>query len=204
MPTELFDRLSPEKRARVKEAIGKELGLVPIEEFSIRRVAHNAGIARGSFYQYFDGITDAIKCVLADYVSYIKKGAVSLLEKYRYNVFDAEEALFEKLKIYYEQCDEKNKMILRNYGKSFRLCEVSSYETFVHEVARLKEFIREKISECAKPDLSPDRVADAIELSVLVFRSAISFLFGNFDDQEEITRRFHNQLELIKVGLLEE
>lgn len=203
MPTEVFNRLSAEKRARVKDAIGEELGRVPVEEFSIRRVAQNAGIARGSFYQYFDGINDAVKCILADYVSYIKEGAVTLLEENHYDVFAAEEALFEALKTYYAQCSDGDKMILRNFGKSFHIYEASSYETFAHEVARVKEFIRNKISQCAKPDLSPDRVVDAIDLSVLVFRSAISFLFGNFENREEITRRFRSQLSLVKAGLLE-
>ena len=55
MPKEVYLRLPEEKKKRVKEAIAEELSRVSLEDFSIRRVTKRAEIARGSFYQYFDG-----------------------------------------------------------------------------------------------------------------------------------------------------
>lgn len=118
MPKEVYLRLPEEKKKRVKEAIAEELSRVSLEDFSIRRVTKRAEIARGSFYQYFDGVPDAVLCVLDDYFSNLKALIPALVEEYRYDLFEVELVLFDRLKQYCEESGEK--LILSNLGKSFR------------------------------------------------------------------------------------
>ena len=54
MPTETFFKLPEEKKKRIVEAAIKEYTRVSAEEASIKNIVENAGIARGSFYQYFE------------------------------------------------------------------------------------------------------------------------------------------------------
>ena len=53
MPTKQFFNLAEEKRNILLQATIDELNRVSISDFSINQVVKNAGIARGSFYIYF-------------------------------------------------------------------------------------------------------------------------------------------------------
>ena len=59
MPTQTFFNLAEEKRQRIFNAIYMELKRVSFPEMSINQVVKNAGIPRGSFYQYFENKDDA-------------------------------------------------------------------------------------------------------------------------------------------------
>jgi AcrR family transcriptional regulator len=61
MPTQTFFNLPEEKRRRIVEAATAEFAANPLAKASIAAIVEAAGIPRGSFYQYFDGIEDAYK-----------------------------------------------------------------------------------------------------------------------------------------------
>lgn len=53
MPKETFVNLKPHKKEKIIEATIKELSLHPYEHVNLANIIRDAGIARGSFYQYF-------------------------------------------------------------------------------------------------------------------------------------------------------
>lgn len=53
MPTETFFNLPEEKRARLLDVLLDEFSQNDYDNVSIARIAERAGIAKGSFYQYF-------------------------------------------------------------------------------------------------------------------------------------------------------
>lgn len=65
MPTDVYRRLSEEKRSRIYEALRDEFTRKPLGEASIKSIVETLGIARGSFYQYFEGLNDAYFTVLS-------------------------------------------------------------------------------------------------------------------------------------------
>ena len=52
MPKETFLKLPEEKKHKIIKAAKKEFERVPFEQTSIKNIANDAEIARGSFYQY--------------------------------------------------------------------------------------------------------------------------------------------------------
>ena len=64
MPYPTFFNLPEEKRRRIMDAVWAEFTTVSYMEASINRIIQNAGISRGSFYQYFSGKTDLFSHVL--------------------------------------------------------------------------------------------------------------------------------------------
>lgn len=58
MPKETFLRLKPEKKQRIIDATIKELSEHPFEHVNLANIIRDAGIARGSFYQYFEDKED--------------------------------------------------------------------------------------------------------------------------------------------------
>jgi AcrR family transcriptional regulator len=66
MPTATFYRLPAEKQERVFRAAVREFSRSHFPEASINRIVKDAGIPRGSFYQYFQGKKDIFLYVLEE------------------------------------------------------------------------------------------------------------------------------------------
>lgn len=66
MPRETFFNLPADKRDRVVEAALDAFAASSYGEVSISRIAASAGIAKGSFYQYFDGKLDLYRHLVVD------------------------------------------------------------------------------------------------------------------------------------------
>ncbi len=65
MPQNTYLNLNAEKQERVYQAILKEYTRVPLEEVSIKNIILDAGIPRGSFYQYFQDKEDALSYLIS-------------------------------------------------------------------------------------------------------------------------------------------
>lgn len=74
MPTSTFYHLPEQKRQKLIDAIRQEILRVPYEKISINKIIQNAGIPRGSFYQYFVDKNDMFQMILGDF---IKKWRIS-------------------------------------------------------------------------------------------------------------------------------
>lgn len=58
MPKETFIKLKPLKKKKLMDAMTKELSIHTFEHLSIANIVRDAGIPRGSFYQYFEDKED--------------------------------------------------------------------------------------------------------------------------------------------------
>ena len=68
MVHQTFLNLPEEKRARILDSAVDEFVRLPYERTSINRIIENAGIPKGSFYQYFDSKDDLYGyCILSIY-----------------------------------------------------------------------------------------------------------------------------------------
>ncbi|AGA70741.1 transcriptional regulator [Desulfitobacterium dichloroeliminans LMG P-21439] len=63
MPNQTFFNLPEEKRERITEAAIREFSAYPFAQVSIARIIEQAGIPRGSFYQYFKNLKDLYKYI---------------------------------------------------------------------------------------------------------------------------------------------
>lgn len=64
MPTQTFFNLTDEKRIRIINAALEEFASYSFDQASIARIIKNAGIPRGSFYQYFENLKDLYKFII--------------------------------------------------------------------------------------------------------------------------------------------
>ena len=67
MASERFLNLPEEKKQRIIAAARDELSRVPYDALSINRIIKEAGIPRGSFYDYFADKDDLIEYLMGDY-----------------------------------------------------------------------------------------------------------------------------------------
>ncbi|USS84818.1 TetR/AcrR family transcriptional regulator [Fructilactobacillus myrtifloralis] len=61
MPTSTFEKLPAEKQARINAALLTEFSAYSLAEAQVARIVADAEISRGSFYKYFNDISDAYR-----------------------------------------------------------------------------------------------------------------------------------------------
>lgn len=95
MPKDTFFNLPDEKRSTVQEAALHEFAEHGFEGASINRIVDRAGIAKGSFYQYFDDKADLFEQIL-DYIAELKMAFISpvLLNPAQHDFFTLLEELY--------------------------------------------------------------------------------------------------------------
>jgi len=71
MPTKTYRNLPEEKRLQIEKAAIAEFAANPLQSASINAIVRDAGIAKGSFYQYFEDIDDLHAHILS--IIYQKK-----------------------------------------------------------------------------------------------------------------------------------
>ena len=67
MPKQTFYKLPQEKQERLLAAAKREFTQVRYSDASINQIVREAGIPRGSFYQYFEDKKDIFLCFLTEY-----------------------------------------------------------------------------------------------------------------------------------------
>ncbi|SHE44155.1 TetR/AcrR family transcriptional regulator [Alkalibacter saccharofermentans] len=84
MPKETFYNLSEEKRMKIYQAALDEFSSHPYKQSSVNRIVQKSGIAKGSFYQYFEDKKDLYKYLIDE----IYKRKISYLTPALKNPFE--------------------------------------------------------------------------------------------------------------------
>jgi AcrR family transcriptional regulator len=79
MPKPTFHNLPDAKRQRIVDAAVAEFSTVAFEAASLNRIVKGAGIAKGSFYQYFDDLFDLFRWLLLEHLAADKLAFMSKL-----------------------------------------------------------------------------------------------------------------------------
>lgn len=82
MVKQTFLNLTKEKQDRILLSARKEFSRAPLTEASVANIIKEAGIPRGSFYQYFDNLEDIFYYILETYSKDIKQKLTSNLVQY--------------------------------------------------------------------------------------------------------------------------
>lgn len=94
MPSNTFFRLEKEKQDKILEASKKEFSKSPLEEASIANIVKEAGIPRGSFYQYFTGKEDVFFYLFEEARRNLEDSFISYLEKTNGDLFETFKLFF--------------------------------------------------------------------------------------------------------------
>ena len=195
MPKETFNNLPIEKQKLIFNACIKEFSAFPYSQASINQIIKNAGISRGSFYQYFEDKWDAYEMMMGR----IAQEKMSLLPppSLKNHFFDVMEQFFHdtmewiKLKPDYFQIG-----ILIDYDYDeliVRLREVNKGRlVFLEELIRSDQ-AQNLIDSCVNP-------SDLVEMITEVSKSALLKAYRS-SDFEEMEKIFITRLHIIKKGV---
>ena len=82
MPKTTFHHLPSDKKNHILDAARRVYMKAPFKDLTISMVVKEAGIARGSFYQYFDSLEDLYRSIFEESLARFEAHALKTIETY--------------------------------------------------------------------------------------------------------------------------
>lgn len=200
MPTETFMKLSQEKKDKIMQAAKKEFSRVPLEETSIKNIVEEAGIARGSFYQYFQSKEDLLKYIFCERMENLEKVLEKNLEKTKGNIFEFFITMYDYMvdQVLSEQDSNFHRKIFENIRTSedtiFLLKPPKEKMPFPNE-EMMQKIEKKNLKMETKEDL---RII--IEMLHAITKKALVSTF-KYDSKEQAKEEYQKQIEYLKYGI---
>ncbi|HEK9099655.1 TetR family transcriptional regulator [Bacillus pfraonensis] len=201
MPKQTFFHLSKDKQDILIQSAKEEFSRVPLHEASIANIIKNAGIPRGSFYQYFDNKEDLFFYLLDQLSQKNHEQFISILKEKDGDLFETFIGIFRFMVKCHREAEQKkffkNVFLNMNYKQEKALANNIYQENQKNQYLSTINLInREKLN-----------IQDERELQhVMKIISAITFqnliqVFEKDSIDEEALRNYMEQIELLKRGL---
>ncbi len=200
MPKETFFNLEETKKKVIIDAAKKEFTENELHKARVSNIIKEAGIPRGSFYQYFEDIDDLYYYIIDDSFNKIFEEGFKHSERTN-DIFEYIRLTFEV--DYHAYLNEKRHKFMKNVFKSI----VSNIEYIEHHHNRRNEYINKVLS---RMDLSNIKIKDKDELVKLyeflqhIKRQIIQGTFMKSLTFEQAKQELDWHLEILKHGLLKE
>lgn len=200
MPTKQFFNLAEEKRNILLQAATNELNRVPINEFSINQVVKNSGIARGSFYIYFENVQDIIEYVMKEYKNILSEKMITTLRKNNGDIFETYKEIFIWIIDFIGAEDNTN------MKQNIMYYLVNNLDN--SNVNKCREERQDFIIELNKNidkellNISNDKeIYIVLDILNSISKNSIEEVVILKEDKNNIVKRYINKIELVKKGL---
>ncbi|MFR2534548.1 MAG: TetR/AcrR family transcriptional regulator [Clostridia bacterium] len=199
MPTDTFKKLSEEKKNKIIQAAKKEFARVPLAEASIKNIVEEAGIARGSFYQYFESKEDILLYILQDQKKNLRKKLEETLEKTKGDIFKTFLAIYDTMD---QECHHHENG--RFYRKIFQNIKASEDNLFS---LKMEEPKQEEFYEMYQAmDTTKLKIKEKEEIALLIkmLHSITRAALANnamCQNKEKARKDYIQQLQYLKYGV---
>lgn len=193
MPKATFYNLSEEKKDRIFDAALREFSVRPFSQASLNRIIRNAGIPKGSFYQYFDNKED-LYLYLMEIASKEKIGILSRVKEMNPDA-DVFEVILHTTKEFLERGKVKP-----GYTEAAMLMELDNSE-FIMRIRNssterfVKMLERDKERGLIRPEVDSELVINMISTF------SLNEYFRNGSDKERYLKNLSNAIRILKEGI---
>lgn len=201
MPTERFLNLPEEKQKRIIQASLREFSRVPFEEVSINRIIQDAGIARGSFYQYFEDKQDLRMYLLGGFRTCIETKVKMYLDEKRGDLFRFfKDALDEIVK---EGMREELKDVCKNVFSQMRYGGDCMKDIVIttEDGKQWREEVLSQMKENYYPEYSLEELILVGEMLIQQIKEAIANIFLYEEYAEQMKENYYKKVDLIEAGM---
>ncbi|EOO24287.1 hypothetical protein ICM_05845 [Bacillus cereus BAG1X2-3] len=201
MPKQTFFNLERKKKEVLIQAAMKEFSRVPLFEASISNIIKDAGIPRGSFYQYFEDKEDVFFFLLNDHSKRDNDKFISIIKENEGDLFDSYIELYQYMLRKFQKLENRN--FFRNAFLNMNYKVENTFTRNMNEVEH-KNRLSEIITLINKEKLN---IADEREIfHVMKIITAVTFhnLIQNFAKEipfDESVKNYTLELSLLKKGL---
>lgn len=198
MPTETFFKLTEEKRKKIIEAGKDEFSSVSLDEASIKNIAEKAGIARGSFYQYFKSKKDLLFFILEENRETMEKKLNRIIKESNGDVFNIYISIYDDMT---SKCfDNMNQDIYKRIFENLKTNDESVFEGM--EEKKKQDFKNFKnLIDKSKLKIESDLDFDLIIqiLNAITMSSVVRSI--KYTSPEKAREEFLKKIEFIKKGI---
>lgn len=200
MPTETFFKLTEEKRKKIIEAGKDEFSSVSLDEASIKNIAEKAGIARGSFYQYFKSKKDLLFFILEENRETMEKKLNRIIKESDGEIFNIYISIYDDMT---SKCfDNMNRDIYKRIFENLKTNDESVFEGM--EEKKKQDFKNFKnLIDKSKLKIESDLDFDLIIqiLNAITMSSVVRSI--KYTSPEKAREEFLKKIEFIKKGIEE-
>jgi AcrR family transcriptional regulator len=199
LPKLTFINLPEDKKQNLLGATIKEFSRVPLYDASIANIVKEAGIPRGSFYQYFEDKEDAFFFLLNDFA--IKKKKIFLLILERHNG-----ELFDSMIDFYQQfiSEEENLKFLKNALLNMTYEIEATFSRMIQDQENSEKNYRSMTALLNKDNLNitdEEEVYHILQIIIAVtFRNLVEKFAKDLSYSEAISN-YTTEINLLKRGL---
>ncbi len=198
MPTETFFKLAEEKRKKIIEAGKDEFSSVSLDEASIKNIAEKAGIARGSFYQYFKSKKDLLFFILEENRETMEKKLNRIIKESDGEIFNIYISIYDDMT---SKCfDNMNRDIYKRIFENLKTNDESVFEGM--EEKKKQDFKNFKnLIDKSKLKIESDLDFDLIIqiLNAITMSSVVRSI--KYTSPEKAREEFLKKIEFIKKGI---
>lgn len=194
MPTKTFFNLPKEKMLRILKAGKKEFSRVPLEKAVIANIAKDAGIPRGSFYQYFQSLEDLFSFII-DYRYGLNK------RKFENYLKENNNDIYEALKVKFANEIDK---LTKEENKQFR---INTMNILFEEKKYPKEFVNYIFNRTSNIDLNffPEeyrkqaKFSNIVDLFKMVGDNCLQQYLTSTISEDKIKEDYNKYIDFLKV-----
>lgn len=202
MPKETFLKLSNEKQQKVINSAKKEFARVPIQEVSIKNIVEDAGIARGSFYQYFESKEDLLIYIIKENVEELNNKLREEIQKKNGNLFEIYISIYDNMVENFVEKDETK--LFKQIFENIKSSDESIFKILKENDKRME--IADYYESIDKKNL---RIKNEREFKIVcrildvITRNAVIRNFKK-DAKEENRKEFLKKIDYLKYGIVKE
>lgn len=201
MPTQTFFHLPKSKRDTLICAAKKEFSRVPLHEASIANIVKEAGIPRGSFYQYFEGKEDVYYYLLNEISEVNNAHFNSILKKNNGNIIETFIEFFQYVIQNYESDDQKNFHKHAFLNMNYKIKNILANS--IYEESRINNY-RSMIKLMNVDNLNikdEEEIHQMLQVILSVTLHNFVQVFVKDLSHEEALENYVKQMELLKRGM---
>ncbi len=197
MPSRTFFNLKEEKKERIEKALIHEFGKGSFEQASITNIINEAGIPRGSFYQYFEDKKDAVQYLIEKFITIDHEKMYQSLVESKGDIFET------ALKVYDYRTDEDilnfDIGLARNILEELRKNNINVFEKT--EILKNKKSLTELVNKEQLKLESEEDFYYFLRIITAITRSVTMEVFSERMSKEEGRKMLEKELEIMKMGM---
>lgn len=200
MPTETFYKLAKDKQEKIINSAKKEFSRVPFSETSIKNIVEEAGIARGSFYQYFDTKEDLLSYIMKEYLEKLNGIMEKTIEKSNGDIFEVFTKMYDYtiLKCTNDEDIKFYRLVFANIkANSDTIVPIMHIKKPKEEIIDYEKFNTDNLNIRKKEDI---KIIGKI--LALITKTSIAEVLSGKISKKEGKKQYAYKMNLLKNGML--
>ncbi|MFP5114152.1 TetR/AcrR family transcriptional regulator [Bacillaceae bacterium C204] len=201
MPKPTFFHLSKEKQDTLIHSAKNEFSRVPLHEASIANIIKNAGIPRGSFYQYFEDKEDLFFYLLNQLSQKSHERFISIMKENNGDLFATFIDSFQYMVMNHRNQEHKN--FFRNVFSNMSYKLENTLANNVYKENQTTQFLNLiGLINTKNLNIKNDRELHQVLkiISAVHFQNLVQVFVRDLSDEEALSN-YIEQMELLKRGL---